>query len=145
LWTRRYWSHGRLAKHHRFVARNANRLAASLFGAMARYGPKLDRQQVLLARFMDIGTELFVMSTTCAYAEAIAGQGKHARVLADVSCRQSRQRIRQLFNGTPGRDRKRANALAGAVLDGGYRWLEEGIVESPAAESRPGDMFERCA
>jgi hypothetical protein len=31
---------------------------------MARYGPKLDRQQLLLGRLVDIGAELYAMSAS---------------------------------------------------------------------------------
>jgi hypothetical protein len=66
-------------------------------------------------------------------------------MLADTVCRQSRQRIKQLFRGTPGSDRRRANELAGRVLDGDCRWLEQGIIESPAAQTPAADVVERCA
>jgi len=148
LFPRRHRAYGRLASHYRFADRNAHRLAASLFGAMARYGPKLERQQVLLGRLMDIGTELFVMTASCAYAESLATRneaGDTARMLADTACRLSRQRIKQLFRGTPGRDRRRANELAGRVLDGECRWLEQGIIEAPGAQTPAADVVERCA
>ncbi len=97
---------------------------------------------------MDIGTELFVMTASCAYAESLAAgneAGDTARMLAEVACRRSRQRIKRLFRGTPGRDRRRANELAGRVLDGECRWQEQGIIEAPAAETQAADVVERCA
>jgi hypothetical protein len=51
----------KLAKHMRYAARTSRKLSRSLFHAMARFGPKLERQQVLLGRFVDIGAELFAM------------------------------------------------------------------------------------
>lgn len=48
----------------------SRRLARAIFHAMARYGPKLDRQQLLLARFVNIGAELLTMSVTAARAHA---------------------------------------------------------------------------
>jgi len=50
------------------VARLSRVLARRLFFAMARNGPKLERRQVLLGHFVDVGTELFVWS--CALANA---------------------------------------------------------------------------
>jgi len=148
LFPRRHRVYGQLASHHRFTDRNAHRLAAKLFGAMVRYGPKLERRQVLLGRLIDIGTELFVMSASCAYAESLAAgseAGDSPRMLADIVCRRSRQRVKQLFRGTPGADRRRANELAGRVLDGECRWLEQGIIEAPAARTPAPGAVERCA
>lgn len=50
------------------VARLSRVLARRLFFAMARNGPKLEKRQILLGHFVDIGTELFVWS--CALANA---------------------------------------------------------------------------
>ncbi len=52
------------------VARYQRMLARRLFHAMVLNGPKLERRQVVLGRFVDIGAELFVWSCTLAYAES---------------------------------------------------------------------------
>ena len=59
-----------LSMHFRYVQRTSHRLARSLVHAMGRYGPTLDRRQIVLGHLMDIGTELFAMSATCSYALA---------------------------------------------------------------------------
>ena len=41
--------------------------ARGLFHAMMRFGPKLDREQLLLSRFVGIATELFAIDATCAF------------------------------------------------------------------------------
>ena len=48
----------------------SKRLARGLFHAMARFGPKLDREQLLLSRFCGVATELFAISATCSFAQA---------------------------------------------------------------------------
>src|SRR5439155_14670249 len=58
-------------RHLRYAARSSRRLARALFGAMLVHGPKLERQQVLLGRFVDIGAEFFAISATCARAPAL--------------------------------------------------------------------------
>ena len=60
---------GRLAKHLRYASR---RLARRLFHAMAVNGPRLEREQVLLGRFVEIGAELFAIAATCSRAASIA-------------------------------------------------------------------------
>ncbi|MHC4909147.1 MAG: acyl-CoA dehydrogenase family protein, partial [Planctomycetota bacterium] len=57
----RFPGRGPLLRHGRFINRASHRLAASLFGAMARHREKLEREQVVLAHHMDIATELFAM------------------------------------------------------------------------------------
>src|SRR4051812_14644338 len=61
-----------LAKHMRYAARTSRRLARALFHAMVRFGPKLEREQVLLGRFVDIGAELFAITATCLRAQSLS-------------------------------------------------------------------------
>src|SRR5882724_3723214 len=51
--------HDALREHVNYAAGTSKRLARGLFYAMARFGPKLDREQLLLSRFVGIATELF--------------------------------------------------------------------------------------
>jgi alkylation response protein AidB-like acyl-CoA dehydrogenase len=52
------------------VARLSRKLARDLFLAMAMNGPKLEKRQVLLGHFVDVGAELFVWSCALAHAES---------------------------------------------------------------------------
>src|SRR4030081_1473803 len=95
--------HPNLASHVNYAARTSRRLARAFFHAMARFGPKLDREQLLLSRFVGIATELFAISATCSYAQWLLGQGKPANeilALADYFCRSARTRIDHHFAGT---------------------------------------------
>jgi alkylation response protein AidB-like acyl-CoA dehydrogenase len=127
---RRFGELGPLARHGRFIDRNANRLAATLFRAMVRHGPRLERRQLLLGRLMDVGTELFAMSAACAYARS--GAAGDAAALADVFCRQARRRIDGHFRAMRAPARA-ANRLAADVLEGRLQWLERGVIEGPWA------------
>jgi len=52
------------------IARLSRKLARDLFLAMALNGPKLEKRQVLLGHFVDVGSELFVWSCALAHAES---------------------------------------------------------------------------
>jgi len=69
------------AGHVNYAARTSKRLARGFcFHAMARFGPKLDREQLLLSRFVGVATELFAISATCfVRANGCSGQGKPAK------------------------------------------------------------------
>lgn len=54
-------------------------LARSLFHAMLRHGPKLEKKQVLLGRLVEIGAELFALTAAMAYAGQLVAQGKGDR------------------------------------------------------------------
>lgn len=130
----RHRSFGALSRHLRFADRASDRLAAGMFAAMLRHGPGLERRQLLLGNLMDVGTELFAMTAACARARSLprgeGGAGDPMR-LADVFCRQARQRINERFRAAARGGGRAANALAGRVLDGEFTWMEEGIIRTP--------------
>src|SRR5256884_1271810 len=123
--------HEALQRHVDYAARTSKRLARGLFHAMARFGPKLDREQLLLSRFVGIATELFAMSATCSYGQWLLGQGKQANEivgLADYFCRSARMRIDHHFAGTMRNVDKRGYALVQDLLAGKHELLRDGIV-----------------
>ncbi len=128
-----YREFGRLARHVRFVERSSRALARHTFYAMARHQARLDRQQVLLGRIVDIGAELFAMSAVCTRADAIRradpSAGPDAVRLADAFCEQSRVRVDELFRGLNGGSGASDDRLARAVMDGRLRWLEDGVID----------------
>jgi alkylation response protein AidB-like acyl-CoA dehydrogenase len=120
---------GRLAKHLRFVERNTRHLGRSIFHAMVRFGPKLERRQLVLFRAVDIGAELFAMSAACVRARMLEKEGqKGAMELADYFCREARVRIEQSFSQLYGPNDRAMNAVSKHVLAGEHTWIEQGIV-----------------
>ncbi len=122
-----------LRGHVRFAQRTSKKLARALFHAMALNGPKLERKQVLLGRFVDIGTELFAITATCIRAQAMLAKAQNKLELihlADYFCRSSRLRIEGMFSSMHHNTDKRGYALARDVLDGKYGWLSEGMVKA---------------
>jgi hypothetical protein len=131
---RSYSEFGRLADHMRYIERATRHLGRSIFHAMVKLGPKLEKRQMVLFRAVDIGADLFAMSASCVRALKVAADGDaNAIDLADVFCHEARLRIadhfRMLFGPTDGR----LYRLSQRVLAGEYAWLENGTVpmESP--------------
>jgi alkylation response protein AidB-like acyl-CoA dehydrogenase len=124
--------HPVLAQHMRFTANASHRLARHLFHAMAGHGPKLEREQVLLGRFVDIGTEIFAIATSCARAQSMLRTDEQAKsdllALVDYFCRTARLRIDWLFYSLRHNVDRRGYKLAQRVLSGELGWLESGIV-----------------
>src|SRR5437870_4721213 len=123
--------HEILRSHVDYAARTSKRLARGLFHAMARFGPKLDREQLLLSRFVGVATELFAISATCSYAQWLLGQGKPADEILSVAgyfCRSARMRIDNHFAGTARNVDKRGYDLVQDLLAGKHALFRDGIV-----------------
>jgi alkylation response protein AidB-like acyl-CoA dehydrogenase len=60
-----------LASSLRRVSSLSRKLARAILHSMARYGPGLEKQQLLLARLVDIATELLTISLSAARAHAL--------------------------------------------------------------------------
>jgi alkylation response protein AidB-like acyl-CoA dehydrogenase len=124
-----YGEFGVLAKHLRFAERATRRLGRAIFHAMVRFGPKLERRQMVLFRAVDIGAELFAMSATCARALMLFKRGqREAPTVADAFCRAARERIAERFDTLFGPNDPALYRLAQQVVAGEHRWLERGIV-----------------
>ena len=141
---RSYGDFGHLADHMRFIERATRRLGRSIFHAMVKLGPKLEKRQMVLFRAVDIGAELFAMSASCVRAVSVARNGDaNAIDLADVFCREARMRIaehhRNLFGPTDGA----LYRLSQRVMAGEFTWLEQGIVamESEETETATAELI----
>ena len=123
--------HRDLQKHVDYAARTSKKLARGLFHAMARFGPKLDREQLLLSRFVGIATELFAISATCSFAQyKIDHRESPDDVLsvANYFCRSAKMRIDNYFAGTRRNVDKRGYQVTQELLAGKHSTLGEGIV-----------------
>ncbi|HEV2045065.1 MAG TPA: acyl-CoA dehydrogenase family protein [Chthoniobacterales bacterium] len=123
--------HRNLQKHVDYATGASKKLARGLFHAMTRFGPKLDREQLLLSRFVGIATELFAISATCSYAQWLMGQGKPVDEVLSVAnyfCRSARLRIDTHFAGTRRNVDKRGYQLTQELLAGKHAMLRDGIV-----------------
>ncbi len=125
----------KLARHLRYAIRASRRLARRLFHAMVVHGPKLEREQVLLGRFVEIGAELFAIAASCARAQSLMAQGtKEQNVellgLVDYFCESARLRMERGFAGLRGNADKAGYRAAQDFLKSGTKCLADGIVRA---------------
>jgi len=80
---------------------------------------------VLLGRLMDVGTELFAISSACSYAQHLGTP--EATTLADRFARDAQVRIDRSFRGVSVNADDSLRGLADEVLDGKHLALEDGI------------------
>jgi hypothetical protein len=134
---RAYDEFGALAPYVRYIERASRRLARSIFYAMTRWQAKLEYRQAFLGRIVDIGAELFAMAAAAAYADTIGREQPERRVeaveLAELFCGQAKHRAETLFTELWDNEDDAGHQAARRVLDGRYRWFEEGIVD-PAGD-----------
>jgi alkylation response protein AidB-like acyl-CoA dehydrogenase len=140
--------HGRLCgKHLRYVARTSRRLARALFHAMLRHGPKLEREQLLLGRFVDIGAELFAMTAVCLRAGRLlnsadfAGDREHLPGLVDCFCSEACLRIERCFHDLRHNTNRISYHFAQKLLTDRFAEMDNGIVRSNDAARRPCDIY----
>jgi hypothetical protein len=124
------------AGHLRYVARTNRRMARAIFHAMLRHGPKLEREQLLLGRFVDIGAELFAMSAVCLHGERLFNSAnsrdnkEELPGLIDYFCRTARLRIEQHFRGIHSNTDGIGYRFTQKVLAGKLAEFETGIVQA---------------
>jgi alkylation response protein AidB-like acyl-CoA dehydrogenase len=122
---------GKLAGHMRYAERHTRKLGRSIFHAMVKLGPKLERRQLVLFRAVDIGAELFAMAAACVKAHALAKKGNREGIpLADLFCRAARVRIEHLFASFYGDYDGEMYKVGQAVMRGEHAWMETGIIDA---------------
>lgn len=147
LWPR-FSRYGKLAKHLRYASRASARLARNTFHGMLRFGPSLERRQGFLFRVVDIGLEIFALTSTIRHAHKLEREGveeaSQAVELADFFARQTRRTIDRLFHELWSNDDARATRVGQDLLAGKHTWLERGITAMPYSidDLRPTPMDE---
>lgn len=130
-WPKHYGSLGALASQFRYVDGHSNKLARTFFYYIMRYQQGLEKRQLLLSRLIDIGTELFAMSATCAYAthlHPLKNGDSQVVALADYFCNMAQRRIEASYAALKDNSDRQARTLTKSVLDKQALWLEEGIM-----------------
>ena len=116
--------------HLHYAARISRKLARAIFHAMVKFGPKLEREQLLLGRFVDIGTEIFAITATCLRAEKLLNEKYDGEVLrlANFFCESARLRIENCFRQLKKNADHAGYKVAQEALGGKYSDVEQGIV-----------------
>ena len=117
--------------HLKFVAKTTKKLARSLFHAMSTYQQKLEREQLILFRFVDIGTDLFAMAACLARAEQLVAanlQDSTPQSLANHFCTNASTRIKRGFDDIKNKDAGTVRSLTDSIFNEELTWLEEGIL-----------------
>jgi alkylation response protein AidB-like acyl-CoA dehydrogenase len=97
----------------RLVRRLSRRLARGTFHAMLIHGPKLEREQLVLGRLVDIGAELFALACAVAYAQS---------KVEDAACsREEVDRVTTLVTYLASLTRNRCTELFRALFSGADR------------------------
>jgi alkylation response protein AidB-like acyl-CoA dehydrogenase len=134
---RSYDEFGPLAGDLRYVERASRKLARSTFYGMARWQAKLETKQTFLGRIVDIGAELFAISSTVVYADTVGREQperkEEAIELAQLFCSMARRRADRLFHELWANDDDSRYSAAQKVLEGRYSWLEDGVLD-PAGD-----------
>ncbi len=123
--------HESLRPHVQYGAKTSKKLARGLFHSMMRFGPKLDREQLLLSRYVGVATEIFAMNAACSYAQHLINSGKPADeilAVANYFCASAKSRIDAHFAGTSKNADARGYALVQELLGGKHEELRTGIV-----------------
>jgi hypothetical protein len=107
----------------RKVRNLSRKLARKLFHSMLRYGPKLDKKQVLLGRFVDVGAELYAQTSSIALASHQLAQGTanspdDLRETVRYFCKLSRGKIATLLREVRNNADKEGYRVARQLIEG---------------------------
>lgn len=121
----------RLKAHLRVAVRQSRRLARTLFHQMVKFGPQLEKRQVLLGRLADIGADLFAITASCLLARQRMAEGEPAEMVLEVVddfVAQAGARIAANFRGVRSNSDQGGYAVAQHVAAGEHAWIERGIM-----------------
>ncbi len=122
--------HPTLAKQVKRAAKQSRKLSRKLFHTMAKFGPKLEMEHIMLKRFVDIGTELFSISATCSYAQLKYNETSNNEYieLANIYCNDTFITIQDYFHGISKNNDRKNYKLAQRILSDEFDWLADGTI-----------------
>jgi len=118
-------------KHLAHAGRTSRLLARRLFATMAKYGPKLENEQLILGNFVDAGVDLFAMAAALSYADHLVRENpsdQSPQELVDLFCRDARRRIEANFRAVKSHHNRSYGKVAGLFMEGRLGWLADGAM-----------------
>ena len=118
-------------RHLAYAAKTSKRLARRLFATMAKLGPALEKEQVVLGNFVDVGVELFVMAATLSYADHLSAANPSddsIQELANLYCCEARRRIDGHFRAVKSNFNRSYGRVATLLMEGRLDWLAAGAI-----------------
>jgi len=113
-----------------YFQNTSRRLARTLFHAMVRHGPALEKRQLHLSRMVEIGTELFVLAAATLRADLLIRRGynqygrKELLSLANYIFKSARLKIRSNFTALKDNLDSETRKLNQFVIDKKLEYLE---------------------
>jgi hypothetical protein len=101
-----------------------------MFHTMARYQQKLEREQLIMANFVDIGTDLFVMAAVLSYADALLPTVEHKaelQQLVDLFCTDAQARVKANLKAVTKNHNRKYSDVSKEVMAGKFDWICTGI------------------
>jgi len=130
---------GACQEHLAYAARTSKRLARALFHTMAKFGPKLEFEQIILSHFVEIGVDIFVMGCCLAKAESLLEKNPKDTTpmeLADLWCKNARERIEGHFRSVRSNHNSDFNKVAKSMMEGKYDWMATDVFGDLPAKYR---------
>jgi alkylation response protein AidB-like acyl-CoA dehydrogenase len=112
--------------HLSYISKTAKKMARTLFHTMGKYQQKLEYEQLLLANFVDIGVDLFAMTSVLSHAEFLISKNHDDQTpnqLADLYCKNARERIANNFRQIKHNHNSDFGKVAKSLMEGKFRWL----------------------
>ncbi len=119
--------------HLRYIGKSAKRLARSMFHTIVKFGPKLEREQLILADFVNVGTDLFAMAASLARAERLLADhsgDQDLQNVVDLFCCNARKRIEAAFNSVKRNHNRLIDKVSRSYVDGKYTWMVQDVYDA---------------
>ncbi len=118
--------------HLRYIQKTSKKLARRLFHTMARYQTKLEKEQLILAAYVDVGTDLLAMAASLSRAEHLLSKGQADASVQDavnLFCKQAKRRIALNFKKVSCNSNGLVAKVSKQLLEGKFDWMINGIVK----------------